>query len=105
METWFEDELVGGLYGVSVGRIFCGESMFSRKSEASKVALVALVRRIDEWGFRYVDAQVATPLLTGFGAEIWPRSRFLKVLKEEVEAPDRCGSWALDEPIRLNDGI
>jgi leucyl/phenylalanyl-tRNA--protein transferase len=87
-------ELVGGLYGVSLGRMYFGESMFSRASDASKVATVRLAERLASWGFRYIDCQVLNPHTEGLGAEDWPRHRFLKVLEEEVQAmPTRQGSW------------
>jgi leucyl/phenylalanyl-tRNA---protein transferase len=95
VEVRQEGELVGGLYGVSLGRMYFGESMFSRASDASKVATVRLAEKLLGWGFRYVDCQVLNPHTEGLGAEEWPRARFLKVLAEELAAaPTRRGSWA-----------
>jgi leucyl/phenylalanyl-tRNA---protein transferase len=95
VETFEADgKLAGGLYGVSLGRIFFGESMFSWRANASKVALVALVRRVAGWGFRLVDAQVPTPHTVALGAQEWPRARFLKALNEALAFPTRKGSWA-----------
>ncbi len=94
VETWERGELVGGLYGVSLGRMFFGESMFSWGPNASKVALVALAERLAGWGGRVIDAQVATPHTTAMGAVEWPRERFLRVLREELAHPTRRGSWA-----------
>ena len=98
VETWIGTELVGGLYGVSIGRVFFGESMFSWRPDASKVALVTLARRVERWGFRLIDAQVPTPHTVALGAEEWPRSRFLEVLNDEVAHPTHRGSWASEEP-------
>jgi leucyl/phenylalanyl-tRNA--protein transferase len=79
VEVWDGTELVGGLYGVAVGRAFAGESMFHRKSNASKVAMVALLERLRERGILLIDCQMQTPLLKSFGAKLWPRDQFLKV--------------------------
>jgi leucyl/phenylalanyl-tRNA--protein transferase len=93
VETYLDGELVGGLYGVSIGKMFFGESMFSRASDASKIAFVRLAERIATWGFRVIDAQVMTPHTEALGAEEWPRARFLEVLASELAAPTRLGSW------------
>jgi leucyl/phenylalanyl-tRNA--protein transferase len=98
VEAWRGEQLAGGLYGVSLGRVFFGESMFARQPNASKVALVALAERIARWGFRLIDAQVATPHTLAMGAEQWPRAKFLQVLREELAHPTRKGSWAVEEP-------
>jgi leucyl/phenylalanyl-tRNA--protein transferase len=100
VESWQGDELVGGLYGVSLGHVFFGESMFAWQPNASKVALVTLAERIARWGFLIIDAQVPTPHTLAMGAEEWPRKMFLKVLGAELKHPTRRGSWALDEPPR-----
>jgi leucyl/phenylalanyl-tRNA--protein transferase len=88
-------ELAGGLYGVSLGHIFFGESMFSWRPNASKMALVVLAERVKEWGFGLIDAQVPTPHTMAMGAEQWPRSRFLEALKEALLHPTRQGSWTV----------
>jgi leucyl/phenylalanyl-tRNA--protein transferase len=93
VEAWAGDELAGGLYGVSLGRIFFGESMFAHQPNASKVALVALAERLRGWGFRIIDAQVPTPHTLAMGAEEWTRKRFLMVLRQELAHPTRRGSW------------
>jgi leucyl/phenylalanyl-tRNA--protein transferase len=98
VESWMGDELVGGLYGVSLGRVFFGESMFTRQPNASKIALVTLAERVARWGFRLIDAQVPTPHTVAMGAEQWPRATFLKVLARELAYPTRKGSWASEEP-------
>ncbi|RMD79526.1 MAG: leucyl/phenylalanyl-tRNA--protein transferase [Gammaproteobacteria bacterium] len=85
--------LVGGLYGVAIGRVFYGESMFSRRSDASKVALVHLVGRLRAWGYRLIDCQVDSPHLRRLGAEPIPRRRFLALLERWCPQPGREGSW------------
>lgn len=80
VEVWAGDELVGGLYGVAIGRIFFGESMFHRRSDASKVALVTLVERLRQWGYGLIDCQVATAHLASLGAREIPRARFVSLL-------------------------
>ena len=86
--------LVGGLYGVAIGRMFFGESMFSAESGGSKVALAALALRLREWGWPLIDAQVGNPHLDTLGAEAWPRPRFLAAVAEACAQPGRPGSWA-----------
>jgi leucyl/phenylalanyl-tRNA---protein transferase len=98
VEAWEGDELAGGLYGVSLGHVFFGESMFAWRPNASKVALVTLAERVARWGFRVIDAQVPTPHTVAMGAEEWPRAKFLAVLAQDLEYPTRKGSWARDEP-------
>jgi leucyl/phenylalanyl-tRNA--protein transferase len=89
-------ELVGGLYGVSLGGCFFGESMFSRRSDASKVGFVRLVHQLDRWGFDLVDCQVHTDHLARFGARHWSRSRFLAALERSLATPTRRGRWRFD---------
>jgi leucyl/phenylalanyl-tRNA--protein transferase len=79
-EAWQDGELAGGLYGVVLGRVFCGESMFTKVPDASKAAFVTLVRQLESWGFRLVDCQMRTAHLQRFGAEEISRSRFLSLL-------------------------
>ena len=86
--------LVGGLYGVAIGRMFFGESMFSAESGGSKVALAALALRLREWGWPLIDAQVGNPHLDTLGAEAWPRPSFLAAVAEACAQPGRPGSWA-----------
>ena len=86
--------LVGGLYGVAIGRMFFGESMFSAESGGSKVALAALALRLREWGWPLIDAQVGNPHLDTLGADAWPRPRFLAAVAEACAQPGRPGSWA-----------
>lgn len=97
VETWADGELVGGLYGVSLGAAFFGESMFARRADASKVAFVHLVRQLQEWNFAFVDCQLHTPHLAHFGAVEWSRRRFLRALAEALQAPTRRGPWTLPD--------
>jgi leucyl/phenylalanyl-tRNA--protein transferase len=96
IEAWQGGELVGGLYGVSIGRMFTGESMFARAPDASKLAFATLLGNLAAWGFAFVDCEVRTEHLARFGAEDWPRSRFLEALAVAVAAPTRVGKWTLD---------
>ena len=96
VETWYQGQLVGGLYGIALGRMFYGESMFSRMSDASKIALAALVHRLDAWGFGLIDCQMHTPLLASFGAREIPRSEFTRRVAELVNYPDVPGTWDFD---------
>jgi len=95
-EAWLDGELVGGIYGVSLGRAFFGESMFARASDASKVALVYLARQIEAWGFDFLDCQAHTPHTERLGAREWPRDDFLDALDRALEAPTRRGPWRLE---------
>jgi len=94
VESWRGDELVGGIYGVSIGAAFFGESMFARASDASKVALVHLVRHIEALGFRFLDCQAPTPQTTRLGAIPWPRAGFLDALDRALEVPTLYGRWS-----------
>jgi leucyl/phenylalanyl-tRNA---protein transferase len=84
VEVWQGEELAGGLYGVSLGRVFFGESMFARVSNASKVGFVTWMARLAEQGCRLVDCQVPTDHLRSFGAEEIPRPRFMALLQEAL---------------------
>lgn len=96
IEAWQEGELVGGLYGVSLGRVFFGESMFARAPDASKVAFATLLGNLVAWDFALVDCQTRTDHLARFGAEGWSRGRFLTALESAVTAPTRLGPWTFD---------
>ncbi|MEO8070876.1 MAG: leucyl/phenylalanyl-tRNA--protein transferase [Acidobacteriota bacterium] len=85
VETWFDDTLVGGLYGVHLGGAFFGESMFHRKTDASKVALVALVERLKRQKFTLLDVQWTNPHLDRFGAIAIPRTRYMRMLRDALE--------------------
>jgi len=93
VEVWQDGALVGGLYGVALGRIFFGESMFSRTDNASKVALVHLSQRLAAWGFVAIDCQVLSDHLVTLGAREVPRDRFTALLQRFARDPGRAGSW------------
>lgn len=93
IEVFNGDRLVGGLYGVAVGRIFFGESMFSLESGGSKVALAALARRMHEWGWPLLDAQVENAHLTSLGAARMPRDAFLGSVAVLTSLPAPAGPW------------
>jgi leucyl/phenylalanyl-tRNA--protein transferase len=101
VETWSEGRLVGGGYGVSIGGVFTGESMFAAESDASKMALVTLARQLERWGFDLLDAQVHTEHLERMGAGPMPRDRFLEILRDPGFEATRRGPWQLDEDLRL----
>lgn len=95
-EAWDSDgELVGGLYGVALGRCFFGESMFSRERDASKVVLVHVCRQLAQWGYPLFDCQVENPHLLSMGARLIPRSEFLSILRKNVDAPAPNERWEL----------
>jgi leucyl/phenylalanyl-tRNA---protein transferase len=96
IEAWREGRLVGGLYGISLGSVFFGESMFADVPNASKVAFATLLANLNRWRFALVDCQSYTEYLESFGAEEWPRRRFLAVLKRALAAPTRQRRWTLE---------
>jgi leucyl/phenylalanyl-tRNA--protein transferase len=97
-ETWQDGELVGGLYGVSLGNAFFGESMFADRPDASKIAFVLLVKQLTAWGFDLIDCQVHTDHLARFGAREWTRRRFMTALQRSLAAPTRRGAWKFEPP-------
>jgi leucyl/phenylalanyl-tRNA---protein transferase len=96
IEAWRGDELVGGLYGVSLGAAFFGESMFTRAPDASKIAYVAAIRQLDAWGIGLIDCQVHTEHLERFGAYEVSRGAYLELLRIALDQPTRRGRWALE---------
>jgi len=96
VEVWFNNQLCGGLYGVAVGSVFCGESMFSRVSDASKVALHALQNQLAAWRFELIDCQIMNPHLQSLGVERISREAFLRVLEAGADKPARLGVWRFD---------
>lgn len=98
VETRKYGQLVGGLYGVALGRAFFAESMFTRVPDASKVALVFLVRQLHAWGFRIIDCQQSSPHVLAFGAENIPRREYLDHLTAALALPDRRGRWEFGIP-------
>ena len=98
VETWINGELDGGLYGVALGRMFYGESMFTRATDASKIALAHLVRQLDRWGFGLIDCQMNTSHLASFGAREIPRADFVRRLKVLVNC-EPPHSWQFDNDL------
>jgi leucyl/phenylalanyl-tRNA---protein transferase len=96
VESWFEGKLAGGLYGVSLGKSFFGESMFHVKTDASKVALATLVEKLKSWDFHFIDSQMTTEHMVKLGAKELPRRIFLKRLQSALRHPTRRGRWRLD---------
>jgi len=103
-EAWADGELVGGLYGVAIGRVFFGESMFSRVTDASKVAFVHLVRQLQAWGFVLIDCQVDSAHLRSLGAQTLPRPDFTAYLARYCPDGGRVGRWALETGLDLGPG-
>ena len=99
IETWIDGELAGGLYGVAIGRMFYGESMFTRVTDASKIALVHLVRQLERWGFGMIDCQMHTAHLGRMGGREIPRAAFMRKLGELVNYPPISGTWVLDHDL------
>jgi len=95
VESWLEGKLVGGLYGVALGKAFFGESMFHSETDASKVALFQLVEKLKQWKFEIIDAQVHTTHLESLGGELIPRSQYLEILQKAVIQPGLDGSWKM----------
>ncbi len=98
VEAWLDDQLVGGVYGVAMGAVFCGDSRFADAPDASKIAFVKLVHQLVRWGFELIDCQVFTDHLSRFGAEEWPRSKFLTklaTLRDRNVSPP--SPWTFDE--------
>jgi leucyl/phenylalanyl-tRNA---protein transferase len=99
VEAWVDGELAGGLYGVAIGRIFYGESMFSRRSNASKVALAWLARQLDRWRFDLIDCQMSTDHLASLGARENPRADFLRPLARGAALPPVPSPWTMDDDL------
>jgi leucyl/phenylalanyl-tRNA--protein transferase len=94
VETWIDGDIAGGLYGVAVGGVFFGESMFSRVRDASKIALAALVEHVKSAGFGLIDCQMHTRHLETLGAREIPRARFSRLLEDLIHYPRAPGSWS-----------
>ncbi|UCE88412.1 MAG: leucyl/phenylalanyl-tRNA--protein transferase [Pseudomonadota bacterium] len=99
VECWQGENLVGGLYGVALGRVFFGESMFSAVSDASKVAFVYLVRHLEAWGVPVIDCQVHTGHLASLGAQSIPRARFVALVHEFCGLTSLAARWEVDAEI------
>jgi len=99
VETWMDGTLSGGLYGVALGGVFFGESMFTHATDASKIALAHLARQLERWNFGMVDCQMATAHLASLGAREIPRKEFMRRLAELVNYPARIGRWRFDDDL------
>lgn len=88
IEAWQNGELVGGLYGLAIGQVFFGESMFHRRTDASKVAFIALTKQLHRWGFKLIDCQISSPHLISLGAETISRKQFASLLNQFCYQPD-----------------
>lgn len=100
VEVWMRGELMGGLYGVAQGKVFFGESMFSRIPDTSKIAFVHLVKQLERWGFHMIDCQMKTTHLASLGGREISREEFGQKLKELVNYTERVEKWCFDhEPI------
>jgi leucyl/phenylalanyl-tRNA--protein transferase len=98
VEVWDQDQLVGGLYGVALGRAFFGESMFSHRTDASKIALVYLAHQLDQWQFELIDCQVSSGHITSLGAQDIRRDEFMSRLNKALSHADRPGRWPETAP-------
>jgi leucyl/phenylalanyl-tRNA--protein transferase len=96
IETWIDGELAGGLYGVAIGRMFYGESMFARRSDASKIALAHLVRQLERWGFEMIDCQMSTNHLASLGAREIRRRDFVERMRSLTALAAIPSPWRLD---------
>ena len=99
VETWRDGELIGGLYGVAIGRAFFGESMFARATDASKIALVHLARQLERWRFGMIDCQMRTAHLATLGAREIPRARFSRDLQQLVNYSSEPETWTFDRDL------
>lgn len=99
VEIWIDGQLAGGLYGVALGRMFYGESMFARVPDASKIALAHLARQLARWEFGMIDCQMSTPHLAAAGAREIPRSEFMRRLRDLVNYPQLPAPWRFDDDL------
>lgn len=105
VEVWRDNELVGGLYGLALGKVFFGESMFSRADNASKVGFVHLVQQLKQWGFQLIDCQVANDHLFTLGATEVSRESFQRMLLDFTYLPAQPGPWTFDADLDLELGL
>jgi leucyl/phenylalanyl-tRNA--protein transferase len=104
VEAWQDGELVGGLYGVAIDKVFFGESMFARRTDASKIAFVHLVRQLQCWGYALIDCQVHSGHLASLGAIDIPRPMFISLLDEYCEdtaSAGQVGPWQFDNDLQV----
>jgi leucyl/phenylalanyl-tRNA--protein transferase len=102
IEVWIDNQLAGGLYGVALGRMFYGESMFSRRPDGSKIAIAYLCAQLARWKFPVIDCQMQTTHLASLGAREMPRRDFLALVDRLVQEPGKPGPWTLDEDLGRN---
>ncbi|HNR29850.1 MAG TPA: leucyl/phenylalanyl-tRNA--protein transferase [Candidatus Hydrogenedentes bacterium] len=102
VEAWHEGRLAGGIYGVSLGACFFGESMFTRVTDASKAAITTLARQCARWGISVIDCQLPNPHLRRLGGVAMPRAQFLRRLEEALEGSTRQGRWRLDDDLAVS---
>lgn len=93
VETYFQGELVGGLYGVAIGKVFFGESMFHLKSNASKVAFYFLIKKLKDLGYKLIDAQMETPLVKSFGGKLIPLEEYRNILSTSIDKHNFKIKW------------
>ena len=96
IEVWMGDVLAGGVYGVAIGRMFFGESMFSARTNGSKIAMAYLAAQLDRWGFPLIDCQLETGHLTSLGASPMPRAQFVREVARLVQEPPSPPVWSVD---------
>ena len=96
IEVWMDGELAGGIYGVALGRMFFGESMFSKRTDGSKIAIVHLARLLDRWDMPLIDCQLETPHLRSLGARLMPRREFVREVDRLVRGPATPARWSLE---------
>lgn len=99
VECWLDNELVGGLYGIAIGKVFFGESMFSKVSDASKTAFVYLSKQLEQWGFKLIDCQVYTSHLERLGANMIPRKEFINLLKQYATNNSLHKQWQTNKDL------
>ena len=93
VEAWLDGQLVGGLYGIALGRVFFGESMFHIKTDASKVVFASLVKQLEVWNYQLIDCQVHTTHLASFGAINYDRNYFIELLNKYCDLPPNSSAW------------
>ncbi|MGH9173613.1 MAG: leucyl/phenylalanyl-tRNA--protein transferase [Vicinamibacterales bacterium] len=101
IEVWNDTSLAGGLYGVAIGRMFFGESMFSRKTDGSKIALVTLAAQLARWEFPVIDCQLQTTHLTTLGARAVARAEFVRLVDRLVQQPSVPAPWNVDQDLSV----
>ena len=99
VETWIDGQLAGGLYGVALGRAFFGESMFTRRTDGSKIAIVTLAAQLAAWGYPLIDCQMRTAHLASLGAVEIPRRQFVDAVQRLVREPGVASPWGLDDAV------